>query len=386
MKRILMVVQEYFPRDPRVRRYVNSLNSKNIPTDVICIGNKGDKRKENYGNGIIIRKILPKKRASKIRYMYEYLSFWFFSFFTINRLTNEKEYSIIHFHTLPDFLVFSGAIAKTKAKGVKLILDLHEILPEFYAVKFGLSQNSLFFKLLTLVERISVQYADSVITVNDAIKKLVEKRSHPKEEILVVMNTVDEQIVSRRIPKNHNDFNIFYIGTILEISGLQYVIKALSELKDEKIKLHIVGEGPYKNYLKLLSQNLGLQKKTLFYKFVDQKQLHNHLAICDVGIIPQDRNIMTDLSFSNKLSEFIYHKIPVIATELEATKDYFDSDCIYFTKSGDIHSIEKAILELYSSKDLRKKLSDNAYSKYENIKWCIMQKRYIDLIDELLKK
>ena len=377
-----MVVQNYFPQDPRVRRYVHSLHSVGIFVDTICIGNEGDKKSEYYLNGRIIRKILPKKRSNRFRYLYEYFLFWLFAFFTINKLINREEYIAIHFHTLPDFLVFSGYYARNK--GIKLILDLHEILPEFYAVKFNILKKSLIFKILKYIEKISVNYADFIITINDAIKQLVESRTSPKSEIKVIMNTVDSEIVRKRVAKPHNNFNIFYTGTILKISGLQYVIKALYNLGNNNIKFHILGEGPYRPELEELVNKLDLSECIKFYGFINQEKLPDYLSICDVGIIPQENNIMIDYSFANKLAEFIYHKIPVIATELSSTKDYFDSNCIYFTKSGDTNSIEKAILKLYSSKDIRKKLSDNASLKYENIKWCIMQKRYIDLINSMI--
>jgi len=352
-----------------------------MPVDIVCIGDEGDKKIEYYLNGKIIRKILPKKRSNRFRYLYEYFSFWVFAFTTINKLSKGEKYSTIHFHTLPDFLVLAGCYARTK--GIKLILDLHEILPEFYALKFNIHEKSLIFKILKHIEKISVNYADFVITVNDAIKRLVESRTSPKSEIKVIMNTVDTGIVKKRVAKAHNDFNIFYTGTILKISGLQFVIKVLYNLGINNIKLHILGEGPYRTVLESLVKKLNLDRRVKFYGYAEQENIPDYLSICDVGIIPQENNIMTDYSFANKLAEFVYHGIPVIATELSSTKDYFDSDCIYFTKSGDVESIEKAIVELYSSKDLRKKLSENASLKYENIKWDIMQRRYIDLINNL---
>lgn len=97
-----MVVQNYFPQDVRVRRYVHTLHSTGIPVDIVCVGNIGENKIDQYLNGKIIRKILPKKRSNRFRYLYEYFSFWVFAFITINKLIKiikREKYVAIHFHT-----------------------------------------------------------------------------------------------------------------------------------------------------------------------------------------------------------------------------------------------------------------------------------------------
>lgn len=380
-KRILMVVQNYFPQDPRVRRYTKVLNKYDIPVDIICIGNRDKTKKEKYYNGEIIRKLLPKKRTNKMRYIYEYLSFFIFAYRMINKLINERNYTAIHFHTLPDFLVFSGI--KAKKKGIKLILDLHEIFPEFYAAKYKIQKNSIIYKILFFIERVSVNYADYVITVNKIIKNLIDSRTSPKHEVVVIMNSVDKTIVKRRSKKTHKGFNIFYAGTIIEIYGLQYVIKVLSKINIKDIRFHILGDGPYKMELERIVEEMNLQNRVKFYGFIKQEVIPEYLSMCDAGINPQENNIMTDLSFSNKLAEFVFHGIPVIATELKATKFYFDSDCIYYTKSKDLNSIKNAITKIYNSKKLRDKLIKNAAKRYSSIRWEVMEKRYISTINSI---
>jgi hypothetical protein len=44
-------------------------------------------------------------------------------------LFHKKRYAVIDVSNLPDFLVFAGLHAKWK--GAKIVLDMHEITPEF---------------------------------------------------------------------------------------------------------------------------------------------------------------------------------------------------------------------------------------------------------------
>ncbi len=57
-----------------------------------------------------------------------------------------KKYDLVHVHNMPDFLVFAAAVPKLM--GSKTILDIHDIVPELYCSKFGISSNSVVFKLI----------------------------------------------------------------------------------------------------------------------------------------------------------------------------------------------------------------------------------------------
>ena len=84
------------------------------------------------------------------------------------------DYDVIHVHSLPDFEVFAAFIAKLL--GAKLVLDIHDLMPEFYANKFDKSSRSLIFRSLALVERMSVAFSDHVIAANDLWFAKLESR------------------------------------------------------------------------------------------------------------------------------------------------------------------------------------------------------------------
>lgn len=378
-----MVVHSYFPKDIRVIRYVGILNEMNIPVDVICIGEEGDKTQQPFFQGEIIRKILPKKRSGKLRYIYEYLVFWLFAKKKINLLISKYHYTAIHVHTLPDFLVFTAR--RARKKGITIILDLHEVLPEFYSVKFNVKVNGFIFKLLKFIERKSVNYADFAITVTSSLQKLIGSRTQPKNDLILIMNTVDKELHRKREFMPHEGFNLFYTGTVLEISNLDLIIKALANIDNPNIAFHIVGTGPQLQKLKALTRELNLENRVFLYGQVQHSVVPDLLSICDAGVIPQKRNIFTDMSFANKLAEFVFHEIPVIATELTSTKDYFRDISVCFTESGSIESMQAAIEKLYSSPETCKKLCINALEDYQAIEWEVMKDRYKELIKKIIQ-
>ena len=78
--------------------------------------------------------------------------------------------------------------------GAKVILDLHDPMPELMQTIFKLPEESLSVRLLKRLEKWSLGFADLVLTVNLACKKIYSSRSCPPQKIDVVMNSPDDDI------------------------------------------------------------------------------------------------------------------------------------------------------------------------------------------------
>jgi len=124
--------------DPRPRREAKALIARGDEVDFICLRRSGEKRHETI-KGVNVNRLPIKKHqgSSILSHIFGYLSFFILAFFNLNILYFEKKYRIIHIHTLPDFLVFVALIPKLF--GAKVILDMHDPMPELYAAKFGVS-------------------------------------------------------------------------------------------------------------------------------------------------------------------------------------------------------------------------------------------------------
>ena len=127
-KSICMPVYSFYPFDPRVRRAAEALMENGHSVDVICLMEEGDKKVDSFNGVGIYRVSLTHKRGGYLRYIYHYSMFFLQVFIILNSLDRKKKYDVIHVHSLPDFLVFVAKIQKLK--GRKVILDLHEVMPE----------------------------------------------------------------------------------------------------------------------------------------------------------------------------------------------------------------------------------------------------------------
>ena len=127
-----------------------------------------------------------KRREGKLTYVLQYSAFLLISAVILAKRALKHHHDLIHVHNMPDFLVFSAII--TKLRGSRVILDLHDPMPELMRSIFGIDESSRTIRLLKKIEKISLNYADRIITVNEACRKIFAARSCPREKIEVVMN------------------------------------------------------------------------------------------------------------------------------------------------------------------------------------------------------
>lgn len=381
MLRVCSIVQEYYPKDIRVRKQCETLSSNRFEVTVICLRDKNEKKYE-FVNGVHVYRVnLRKKRGSKLRYVYEYLAFFVLAFFKLNMLDLEKRYDIIQVSTLPDFLVFSTIIQKLR--GAKIVLDMHEIMPEFFMSKYGKDEDSFFIKVLKFIEKLSLRYSDKVITINDSMKKVFNERSVPGKEIIVVMNTVDESVIPSFEKVETKEINLVYHGTVSDIYGLDVAIRALKELSEKSFKFYIFGEGPSVPYLKDLVSEFGLENRVLFKGYVPYSVVIDFLRYVTLGILPIKKDVFLNLSFSNKLAEYVYLKIPVIISDLDSIKYYFSDDELTYFESGNVKDLARKLDFAFSNLDIMNRKAERAFQRYQSIKWSVMAERYLSLMKDI---
>src|ERR1700733_11839946 len=185
--RVCMVVYSFFESDPRVRQYATALQKRGDTVDVIAL-RKADQPEFGVVEGINVFRIQarPINERRKLHYTNRILRFMLHSAVTLTRNHRKEPYQLIHVHSVPDFLVYSALMPKLS--GAKVILDIHDLLPELYASKFHVGNDSAWFKLMSMAERRSCAFADHVIVANDLWRERLIRRSVAAEKCTTIRN------------------------------------------------------------------------------------------------------------------------------------------------------------------------------------------------------
>ena len=201
-------------------RYADALAQRGDIVDVIALKGENSLKYENLNN-VNVYRIQERKinEKYKITYLYRLIIFLIRSSIFLTKKHLQHPYDVIHVHSVPDFEVFATLIPKQQ--GSSIILDIHDIVPEFYASKFSGSKDSFFFKALIKVEQFSIKFSDHVIISNHLWQKTLTSRSVNESKCTTIMNYPDEAIFYQR-PRTRLDdkFIILYPGSLGWHQGL----------------------------------------------------------------------------------------------------------------------------------------------------------------------
>jgi glycosyltransferase involved in cell wall biosynthesis len=295
-------------------------------------------------------------------------------------------------HNLPDFLVFAGLLPKLS--GSRLVLDLHDLMPEFYAARFHGNMKSLPVRMLFWEEALSCRFADRVITVTEIWRQTLIRRGVPAQKVSVVMNVANQRVFHRAARpeaahQGNGCFELMYHGQVTERYGIDLAIRAVGLLKEQipGLRLTVHGRGDYVNELMALTEELGLKTHVRFStQFVPTPELPNLIRGADLGVVPYRRDVFTDEILPTKLMEYAAMGIPAIAARTSGISAYFDENMVQFFKPEDVQDLSRAILLLYRDRVRLAQLARNSDSFNQRYSWEKVASQYVELVDALNRK
>jgi len=384
-----MVVYAAYPYyETRVQREAEALIARGHEVDLICPRVMDDPLVDRHGGVNIYRvKLRWERKKSQTAQMLQYLKFVLQTALKLNSLYFKRHYDVIQCHNLPDFLVFAALLPKLL--GAHVILDLHDLMPEFYQGKFKQSAGKLMLRLVYLQERWSCRFADHVITVTKHWRETLIKRGVPADKCSVVMNLADTRIFHPLIKKaasNDGYINLFYHGDMPERYGLDLVIRAVAQLHSQIPGLHLIllGGGQALDSLKGLTSNLGLDDGTVeFIQGVHAEQLRPYFERADVGVVPYRDDIFTDSLLPTKLLEYAVLGLPTIAARTTTIAGYFDDDMVMFFKPDDLEALTSCIQRMATDCGCRERYSLGIQHFNDLHNWADESAAYAQLVETL---
>lgn len=257
-----------------------------------------------------------------------------------------------------------------KGKKPFLIYDSHEF-------EAGINTDGQRGKIKTWViirlERFLILKTALNIMVNDTIADEVQKLHQLPVKPLVVRNIptywninlkdCEEQrkIFCNQLNLPYDTFLIMYHGGIMKGRGIEFILKASSNIKNIAIILLGNGDTPYLSDLKLQTKEQNIDRNTLFHPAVSQSELWKYVGAVDLGIVLiQNVCLSYFYSLPNKLFENIQALTPIISSNFpemrKIVNKYQIGICINPT---DISEIVEAIMKVKDNPTLYKEFKHN---------------------------
>jgi glycosyltransferase involved in cell wall biosynthesis len=391
-KRHCMVVHAHYPRgETRVQRQAEALVRHGYEVDVLCLRSKREAAIE-FCNGVrVIR--LPVKYQNHDWMggkFWEYLRFFLLAMVKLAQLHVQRPYNTVQLHNLPDFLVFAAWLPKLF--GAYVILDIHDLMPEFYQGRYGSDSTSLLVRLLRLQEKVACRFADHVITVSEIWRQTLIGRGVPADKCSVVMNVADHTVFhpsqGPRAERGDEDgLRLIYHGILPYRYGLDLALRAVAKVRSQipNIYLTIHGGGEYYPNLVALAEELDLLDKHVHFstEYVPLGDLPDFIRAADIGLAPYRTDVFTDGIVPTKLMEYAALGMPAIAARTTAIKTYFEDTMVEFFTPGDADDLARCILRLYSDRKRLAQLVQGADKFNQRYNWAKLAGEYVALVEQL---
>jgi len=381
-----MLTYSFYENDGRVKRYAETLANRGDQVDIVSLKKTHQSSFEKI-KGVNVYRIQERSpnEKSKMSYLGRLLRFLIHSAFFLSRRHLEKSYQLIHVHSIPDFEVFAAFLPKFS--GSKLILDIHDIVPELCISKFRIENNGSLFRALVKMEKLACSFADHIIISNHLWEEKLLSRSVTPNRCTTILNCPDPSIFySRNRLRNDDKIIMIYPGTLNWHQGLDLAINAFDTIavKVPEAEFHIYGQGSELDNLKKLVSSKRLQDRILFKPFVPIEDISDFIANADLGVIPKRNDSFGGEAFSTKSLEFMFLGVPVLMSETKIDRYYFNNSVVRFFEPENVYSLASAMYEMIKSEEMRKKLSKNALQFVENFSWKKQEHRYLNIIDSLV--
>ena len=386
-KRVCMVTYSHYETDNRVMRYAEALAERGDHVDVVALSrSRGQAEKETVA-GVNLYRIQArpaKGQRAKLDYLMPLARFLLASSIWLVRNHLRRRYDLVHVHNVPDFLVFSALIPKLM--GAKVILDIHDILPEFYVSKFNVSRGALTVKALLFIERLCARIADHVILANHLWFDKYTQRAASAVKCSVFINYVDmRRFRPGRRTRTDNRIIVLFPGGLQWHQGVDIAIRAFQKVlqKFPNAEFHIYGDGSMKPELVALASELGLDGKVRFFDPVPADQIVEIMANADVGVVPKRADSFGNEAYSTKILEFMAVGVPVVVSDTKIDRFYFDDSVVKFFASGDENALADAMLLLIGNKATRAGLVAKGYEYVARNSWDAAKNKYLSVVDAL---
>jgi glycosyltransferase involved in cell wall biosynthesis len=261
----------------------------------------------------------------------------------------------------------------------KFVFDHHDLCPELYESRFPDGSRAAYWGLRAL-ELCTFTTARHVISTNESYRsKALERGSKKPQDVTVVRTGPDSDRLRARDAepslRRGRMFLAAYIGVMGPQDGVDVVVIAFT----------VIGSGDCYDELIELRDELGLADHVEFTGRAPDELVARILSTADIGLSPDPKNPLNDVSTMNKTMEYMAFGLPTVAFDLRETRVSAGDAAVYATPN-EVDDYARKIVDLIDNEPRRKEMSIVARARIEDeLAWKYQSEAYVGVYDNLLR-
>ncbi|WP_277679580.1 glycosyltransferase family 4 protein [Gracilibacillus dipsosauri] len=290
----------------------------------------------------------------------------------------------------PPFGIFVGKYLAQKC-GSRLIFEVRDLWPELIQELGDFSKNHPYMRLIQKTVNVAYRAADGIVSVKPGDLSHIQEKYNIKGRTAFIPNgydhtaILDETFMHPVFQKE--SFKIIYTGALSSYYAIEYLLLAAEKLQatHPDVEIIIAGDGNDRPTYETLKKEKSLNNVT-FLGFLPKKYMLSIIRQSNVAFLGLRNTKANQNGIStNKLYEYMYAKIPVIAsynTDYDLVKEI---GCGLSIPPESTDAIYSAVVQLYeTSVTDRKIMGQKGYD-------CLMTrhtfteiaKKYVELMETL---
>ncbi|WP_026425877.1 glycosyltransferase family 4 protein [Actinokineospora inagensis] len=392
---VLIIVQNLpVPLDRRVWLECKALRAAGYEVSVICPKGPGD---PGYAvlDGVHLYKYEPPKQAEGLLgYAWEFVYCWLRTAALTLKVRRRARFHVMQACNPPD--TYWALALLWKADAVKFVFDHHDLNPEVFRSRFGEPKKlagKVQLAILKWLERRTFRTADRVISTNTSYQDIAVNRGGVNREHTTVVRSGPDTSVMRPVYadpdlRRGGKHLVAYLGIMGPQDGVDGVLLAADRIVNHHgrrdFRFVLLGFGDCLDELKQQSSDLGLDDYVEFTGRVGPEKISSYLSAASIGLSPDPRSPLNDVSTMNKTMEYMAYALPVVAYRLTETV-VSGGECAVYVEPGDSDGLADAVLELADAPERRAELGTKGRRRAEQVlDWRPQAQAYVGVYDELL--
>jgi glycosyltransferase involved in cell wall biosynthesis len=346
---------------------LKEFSKMDINVDLITSSANGISEIEKMDESVTIYKVPIHKKDIHYWTQKEILSYSWKANNKVKELMEMHHYDVIHaFFTIP-----CGALAYLYKKKVPFVVSLRGSDVPGFNERFGVQ----YVFLKPMIKEIWKK-ADAVVANSEGLKELALE-TNPQQAISVIHNGIDiSEFTPNDRKKTDGYLQLICVSRLIERKGIRYLLQAIGELKHEKIRLTIVGEGNQLLELKNLTSKLNIEDKVVFKGYLDHSKLAEAYQQSDIFVLPSLNEGM-----SNAVLEAMASGLPIITTDTGGTVELLDDNGL-IVGMQDSESIANAIMQLIKDPAKISEMGEKSRTMAETLSWRHVAQKYLNVYRE----
>jgi glycosyltransferase involved in cell wall biosynthesis len=254
--------------------------------------------------------------------------------------------------------------------------------------------------LIRWSERLSLAFADRVLTVTREMRDNVARRGSGRNKITVIVNVPDDeffrldryqglaaQVASARAQERRDGvFRVLCHGSIEERYGFDLIVRAVARLVKDipGIQFRIMGQGTFLPDVLALAKQLNVSANVVYLGFVPFETMIGEILAADVTVVPMRSNPYSNLVHTNKMFEYLALQRPIVASRLDSVAAYFPDDTIAYFEPDDDADLARCLRDVFDNPRATAERVAAATALYESYRWSEEKRKYLGVYRGLL--